>query len=119
MLRPAKQIHRPCFFGLISVLCKHSQISGQCIRTAGDVYHPFRLHQGYRKKLIGDYEAIESLVRTAGAAFCISGAGPTLLCITMDPKLEEKLGKKLETVTKANWQMIPLHIDFKGAHVVE
>ena len=78
-----------------------------------------RLHQGYRKKLIGDYEAIESLVRTAGAAFCISGAGPTLLCITMDPKLEEKLGKKLETVTKANWQMIPLHIDFKGAHVVE
>ena len=78
-----------------------------------------KLHQGYRKKLIGDYEAIESLVRTAGAAFCISGAGPTLLCITMDPKLEEKLGKKLSSVTKANWQMIPLHIDFKGAHIVE
>ena len=78
-----------------------------------------KLHQPYRKKLIGDYEAIESLVRTAGAAFCISGAGPTLLCITMDPKLEEKLGKKLESVTKANWQMIPLHIDFKGAHIVE
>ena len=78
-----------------------------------------KLHQGYRKKLIGDYEAIESLVRTAGAAFCISGAGPTLLCITMDPKLEEKLGKKLASATKANWQMIPLHIDFKGAHIVE
>ena len=78
-----------------------------------------KLHQPYRKKLIGDYEAIESLVRTAGAAFCISGAGPTLLCITMDPKLEEKLGKKLSSVTKANWQMIPLHIDFKGAHIVE
>jgi homoserine kinase len=78
-----------------------------------------KLHQPYRKKLIGDYEAIESLVRTAGAAFCISGAGPTLLCITMDPKLEEKLSKKLSSVTKANWQMIPLHIDFKGAHIVE
>ena len=78
-----------------------------------------KLHQPYRKKLIGDYEAIESLVRTAGAAFCISGAGPTLLCITMDPKLEEKLGKKLASVTTANWQMIPLHIDFKGAHIIE
>ena len=77
-----------------------------------------RLHQNYRKSLIQDYDAIAALVRTTGAAFCLSGAGPTLLCITLDEKLEEKLAKKLPSITKANWQMIPLHIEFQGAHVL-
>jgi len=78
-----------------------------------------KLHQPYRKKLIEDYDAIEALVRTTGAAFCLSGAGPTLLCITLDEKLEEKLAKKLNAVTKAAWQMLPLHVEFQGAHVLE
>ena len=77
-----------------------------------------KLHQPYRKKLIADYDALESLVRTAGAAFCISGAGPTLLCITLDEKLEEKLAKKLDAITEYNWQMLPLHIEFEGARVI-
>ena len=77
-----------------------------------------RLHQPYRKKLIPDYEKIEALVRTTGAAFCLSGAGPTLLCITLDEQLEEKLAKKLHTITEANWQMLPLHVEFQGAHVI-
>ena len=77
-----------------------------------------RLHQNYRKSLISDYEAIENLVRTTGAAFCLSGAGPTLLCITRDKKLPEKLAKKLDTITTANWQMLPLHVEFQGAHVI-
>ena len=41
-----------------------------------------RIHQPYRKSMIEDYDKIESLIRTTGEAFCISGAGPTLLCIT-------------------------------------
>ena len=77
-----------------------------------------RIHQPYRKKLIADYEAIESLIRTTSAGFCLSGAGPTLLCVTMDPRLEEKLAEKLSDITEANWQMIPLHVEFQGAHVV-
>lgn len=48
MPRPPKQIHRPCFFRPITMLCEYFQIACQCIRTAGDVYHPFRLHKGYR-----------------------------------------------------------------------
>ena len=78
-----------------------------------------RLHQKYRKALIQDYEAIESLVRTTGAAFCLSGAGPTLLCITQDEKLDEKLSKKLDSITTANWQMLPLHVEFQGAHILD
>ena len=77
-----------------------------------------RLHQGYRKHLIRDYETIEALVRTTGAAFCLSGAGPTLLCITRDKDLEERLMKKLPQITEASWEMLPLHVEFQGAHVI-
>ena len=77
-----------------------------------------KLHQNYRKKLIPDFEKIEALARSAGAAFCLSGAGPTLLCITQDEKLEEKLSKKLHTVTEKTWTMLPLHVEFQGAHVI-
>ena len=77
-----------------------------------------RLHQPYRKQLIADYDAIEALVRTSGAAFCLSGAGPTLLCITRDPGLEEKLREKLESVTTANWKILPLFVEFQGAHIL-
>ncbi|MBE6933438.1 MAG: homoserine kinase [Ruminococcaceae bacterium] len=78
-----------------------------------------RIHQPYRKKMIKDYDQIEGLIRTTGAAFCISGAGPTLLCITRNPGLEQKLAKKLDSITEANWKMLPLHIEFQGAHVID
>ena len=78
-----------------------------------------KLHQPYRKKLIDDYDAIEALVRTTGAGFCLSGAGPTLLCITRDEQLEEKLAKKLHTITEKTWQILPLHVEFQGARVIE
>ncbi len=77
-----------------------------------------RLHQPYRKKLIPDYDAIEALVRTTGAGFCLSGAGPTLLCITRDKALEEKLAKKLHSITEKTWQIIPLHVEFEGARIL-
>ena len=77
-----------------------------------------RIHQNYRKKMIRDYDKIEALVRTTGAAFCLSGAGPTLLCITRNAGLEEKLAKKLDAITEDNWQMLPLHVEFQGAKVI-
>ena len=77
-----------------------------------------KLHQDYRKKLIPDYEKIEALARSAGAAFCLSGAGPTLLCITRNKRLPEILEKKLPAVTERSWEMLPLHIEFQGAHAV-
>ena len=77
-----------------------------------------KLHQPYRKHMISDYEAIEGLARTVGAAFCLSGAGPTLLCITRDKTLKEKLQKKLPAITEANWEIMPLHVAFEGAKVL-
>ena len=77
-----------------------------------------KLHQKYRKKLIPDYEKIEALARSLGAAFCLSGAGPTLLCITRDKDLQEKLSRKLGN-TEKNWTLMPLHVEFQGAHVID
>ena len=78
-----------------------------------------KLHQNYRKKLIPDYEKIEALVRTTGAGFCLSGAGPTLLCITRDSGVREKLIKRLPAVTTQNWEVLPLHVEFQGACILD
>ena len=77
-----------------------------------------RLHQSYRKKLIPDYEKIEALIRTTGAAFCLSGAGPTLLCMTRNPKVQEMLETKIPEITEHNWEILPLHVEFQGARAV-
>ena len=76
-----------------------------------------QLHQKYRAHLIPDFDQISALVRTCGAAFCLSGAGPTLLCITRDSGLQQKLYEKLPGITEKNWEILPLHIEFQGAHV--
>lgn len=78
-----------------------------------------KLHQPYRKSLIPDYETIESLIRTNGAAFCLSGAGPTLLCLTRNKSLEGKLRDKLRAITKENWDILPLRVEFHGATVLK
>ena len=77
-----------------------------------------RLHQNYRRHLIEDYDQIETFVRTTGAAFCLSGAGPTLLCITRNEGLEAVLKDKLPKITSANWQVLPLHVEFEGARII-
>ena len=77
-----------------------------------------QLHQPYRKHMVTDYEMIEGIARTSGAAFCLSGAGPTLLCITRDKTLKEKLAEKLPALTAQNWEIMPLHVAFEGAKVL-
>ena len=77
-----------------------------------------KLHQPYRKHMVADYEVIEGIARTSGAAFCLSGAGPTLLCITRDKTLRDRLAEKLPTLTAQNWEIMPLHVAFEGAKVL-
>ena len=77
-----------------------------------------KLHQPYRKHMVTDYEIIEGIARTSGAAFCLSGAGPTLLCITRDKRLKDKLAQKLPALTERNWEIMPLYVAFEGAKVL-
>ena len=78
-----------------------------------------KLHQKYRKHLIPDYDKIAALARTKGVAFCLSGAGPTLLCITRNHSLQNLLQEKLPGITEKNWQVLPLHVEFEGAHILD
>ena len=77
-----------------------------------------RIHQNYRRKLIPDYDSISAFIRTTGAAFCLSGAGPTLLCFTRNKDLQRRLAEKLPAITEKHWEILPLHVEFQGAKVI-
>ena len=77
-----------------------------------------RIHQNYRRKLIPDYDAIEAFIRTTGAAFCLSGGGPTLLCIARNGSVQARLEEKLPHICEKKWQILPLHVEFQGAHIL-
>lgn len=77
-----------------------------------------RLHQPYRKSLINNYEKIEKIAKDLGAvSFCISGAGPTCLIITDKENFAQKLADALKKAD-ISWQVLPLEIDRKGAHII-
>ncbi len=76
-----------------------------------------KIHQPYRRSLIADYGIIEDMVKAKGAAFCLSGAGPTLLCVTRSDDLAEYLRKTLPPVTAANWTVHELRAEHKGVQV--
>ena len=49
------------------------------------------------------------------------------ILVTMNPSdvaglfdgLEEKLAKKLDAITEHSWQILPLGVEFQGAHVLK
>lgn len=71
-----------------------------------------RLHEPYRRSLIPGVDELERQALDAGAfGFCISGAGPTCLCVTKDPTLADRLslpeGWALHVLTPVNEGCIP------------
>ena len=76
-----------------------------------------RLHQNYRKHLIPGYDDIARIVADLGGAFCLSGAGPTLLCITRQDGLEAPLARQLAALP-GGWQVLPLRAEPRGAFVL-
>lgn len=77
-----------------------------------------RLHQPYRKGLIANFDDVQQAAQRCGAAgFCISGAGPTLLCLSTEPGMEKRLAYEMGDLTR-HWQILPLRVDTQGARVV-
>ena len=76
-----------------------------------------KIHQPYRRSLIADYGIIEDMCKEQGAAFCLSGAGPTLLCVTRSNDLAQLLRDKLPAVTAANWTVHELRAEHNGVQV--
>lgn len=77
-----------------------------------------RLHQPYRKNLIEGFDTAEAVAKECGAtAFCISGAGPTCLCIADNDQVGACLREKLPQVLPG-WQVLALQVDTEGAKIM-
>ena len=74
-----------------------------------------RLHEPYRRLLIKGSDIAEEAAKEAGAmAFCLSGAGPTFMCLTKDPEFEDRI-RTIMTRVLPTWTVQPLTVDYVGA----
>ncbi len=76
-----------------------------------------RLHQSYRRRLIPGCDVVQELAAHFGA-FCISGAGPTCLCITDSAEAAERLAARLPEACPG-WQALCLRADAEGAKQIQ
>lgn len=77
-----------------------------------------RLHQPYRRSLIHEYDTMKTIAAQNGCqAFCVSGAGPTLLALTRDPTFAERMTEGVKCLTHY-WQVMELSVDYSGAVIL-
>ena len=77
-----------------------------------------KLHQPYRFSLIDEAEALKAAAFENGAAaFAISGAGPTLLCMHDKADFAVRMEEAVKTCTH-HWRVLSPTIDTTGASVI-
>ena len=77
-----------------------------------------RLHQPYRRKLVAEYDEVEALARSFGCrAVCLSGAGPSILCLTGDGELASRMSAGVKALSHG-WTVLELPVDPRGAVVL-
>ncbi len=78
-----------------------------------------KLHQPYRKNLISEYETVEKIAKELHAtAFYISGAGPTLMCISTSEDFKSGLKLRVSEECEIEWTVLPLQVDNQGVTVI-
>ncbi len=78
-----------------------------------------KLHQPYRYSLINGYEtAKQCAVNNGCISFCISGAGPTCLCLTDKADFAENLKADLTENGLGSWKVIDLAVDYEGTKAI-
>lgn len=76
-----------------------------------------KLHQPYRWGLIPGSDEARAVAKECGAAaLCISGAGPTILCVTEDESFTSRVRSAMAAVLPA-WEVRELKIDRQGVQV--
>ena len=76
-----------------------------------------RLHQPYRASLIDGFSAARAEAQECGAAaICISGAGPTLLCVADRPDFPARMETAL-SMALPGWELRALSPDLDGARI--
>ncbi|MBQ3211298.1 MAG: homoserine kinase [Oscillospiraceae bacterium] len=78
-----------------------------------------RLHQPYRIPLVRGYDIARGLAYKCGAAaLCISGAGPTILCVSDSPDFVERM-TEASAFPLPGLRILPLEVDNIGAKIIE
>jgi homoserine kinase len=72
-----------------------------------------RLHQGYRAPAMPATAALMDELRAAGVPAVVSGAGPTVLALVV------RAAREPLTAPREGWQVLPLEVEARGAHVVQ
>ena len=73
-----------------------------------------RLHQPYRESLIPEYGKVKAAAEQCGAiAFCISGAGPTLLALTDEAGFSVRFAEACQGF-EHRWRVMELAVDTEG-----
>ncbi|MBR0040505.1 MAG: homoserine kinase [Oscillospiraceae bacterium] len=76
-----------------------------------------RIHQSYRAKLIDGFKTARIEAQECGAAgICISGAGPTILCVADHPDFPSRMETALE-IALPGWEFRELTPDLDGARI--
>ena len=76
-----------------------------------------RIHQRYRATLIDGFHTARNEAQESGAAgICISGAGPTILCVSERPDFPVRMETALE-LALPGWEFLELTPDLDGARV--
>lgn len=84
--------------------------------TAGKAIESDMFHEQFRQRLIPEFYPIKQLAKEVGAyATYLSGAGPTVMTLLPEDKLEEMVSK-LEA-KKFDGQICPLTVDTRGIFV--
>lgn len=97
--------------GFLAVLLRAIEQGDEALITAS---LQDRLHQPYRRRLIPEYDRIEALAEQNGCgAVCISGAGPTILCITRDREFAGRMERAVAPL-EHRWQVRDLPVDYHG-----
>ena len=71
-----------------------------------------RLHQGYRAPAMPQTAVLMTELRSQGVPTVVSGAGPTVLALTT------REGREAVSAERPGWQVLPLDVEPRGAHVV-
>ena len=75
-----------------------------------------RLHQNYRASAMPESSELVSLLRESGHPAVISGAGPSVLVLEVDPQ-QRVAAMALVKQKFPTWLALTLAVDFKGASV--
>lgn len=116
MLQPAQVPHSDAIFNvsrsalLIAALIQ----SPELLHTATED----RLHQSYRAAAMPETDALIQVLRQAGFAAVVSGAGPSILVLCADPGERLRAAELVETHRATPWQLHMLAVDVLGATVV-